>query len=216
MDFQSSCPLLWPVGWIRTPRNSRDIARFRGTGFNSSSGSIQKFSRPHTMDESSSKILAELERLGAARVVISTNVPVNRSGLPYSSARAPEDPGSAVYFHFHTRKTVLACDKWTRVEDNLWAIACHIEALRSQERWGVGSIDQAFSGYTALPAPGEHSARTWYVILGVPYDSDFSTCKQAYLKKAKELHPDTANGSHSEMSELNSAWDECRRNFPGQ
>jgi len=45
------------------------------------------------------------------------------------------------------------------VSDNIAAIAAHIEALRAQERYGVGTIEQAFAGYSAL----EH--RTWQIVL---------------------------------------------------
>ena len=47
---------------------------------------------------------------------------------------------------------VLACDRWDRPEHNLRAIAKHVEAIRGQERWGVGSVAQAFRGYQALPS----------------------------------------------------------------
>lgn len=72
------------------------------------------------------------------------------------------DRGAAVYFEMKGKPVSLACDKWNRVEDNIWAIAKHIEALRGQQRWGVGSIEQAFRGYTALPAIGESSASEWW------------------------------------------------------
>ena len=45
---------------------------------------------------------------------------------------------------------VLACDRWLRVEDNIAAVAAHIGALRGIDRWGVGSVRQAFAGYKRL------------------------------------------------------------------
>jgi hypothetical protein len=59
-----------------------------------------------------------------------------------------------VYFKLHGKDRVLACDKWDRVADNIAAIAAHIDAIRRQDRYGVGTIDQAFAGYSALPPPG--------------------------------------------------------------
>jgi len=87
----------------------------------------------------------ELRLLGAKNVVISSNVTIARN--------SPPDPGVAIYFNLRTLRCALACDRWTAVAHNLWAIAKHIEALRGQDRWGVGSIDQAFAGYQALAAP---------------------------------------------------------------
>jgi len=48
----------------------------------------------------------------------------------------------------------LACDRWDKVQDNIYAIAMTIEPLRGIERWGSGSmVEQAFTGFFALPAP---------------------------------------------------------------
>ena len=62
----------------------------------------------------------------------------------------PDDPGVAVYFQLHDKERVLACDKWDTVADNIAAIAAHIDGIRRQDRYGVGTIDQAFAGYSAL------------------------------------------------------------------
>ena len=93
---------------------------------------------------------------------MSSNIPRGKQGSPISNIGVLKDPGVAVYFTIKEKPVSLACDKWVHVEDNIWAIAKHIEALRGQERWGVGSIEQAFAGYTALPAPGQTVAATWY------------------------------------------------------
>ena len=98
-------------------------------------------------------------RLGA--VTLSTNIPIRRDGQPFTRFQRPDDPGAAIRFVLDgTAERCLACDKWLRVEDNVAAIAAHVKALRQIERWGVGSREQAFAGYAALPAPGETQGRT--------------------------------------------------------
>ena len=42
--------------------------------------------------------LAELRRFGASNIVISSNVPTGRGGLPLASAKRVDDAGVAVYF----------------------------------------------------------------------------------------------------------------------
>src|SRR5262249_31741204 len=74
---------------------------------------------------------------------------------PYSGARKSYDVGAAVYFSLNKKPYCLPCDRWNRLPDNLAAIAAHLEAMRGMDRWGVGSIEQAFAGYKALPARGE-------------------------------------------------------------
>jgi len=164
------------------------------------------------MDRVTGKLINELRALGASRCVISTNVQLRQDGLPYSNRARPSDCAAAVYFYLKHEPRVLACDRWNRVEDNIYAIAMHVEALRGQERWGVGSIDQAFAGYTALPAPGDTAAATWYNVLGVPADCSYEVALEAYRREAMNCHPDRG-GSHDAMSRLNGSWDQARLHF---
>lgn len=149
------------------------------------------------MQESCDFLQAELDRLGARKAVLSTNVQRRLDGVPYSNRAQPTDPGAAVYFELKSKPISLACDKWKRVEDNVWAIAKHIEALRGQERWGVGSLDQAFRGYMALPGLGESSASEWWKTLGVPINANPETVRSAWRLLVKKHHPDA--GGDPEM-----------------
>ncbi len=194
MTSQQAYPLSWPPAWKRFT-GYRDRARFGD----------------HSIEGCTSEILHQLKLLGVGdyNVVISTNIPIRRDGLPYSGWRQPADPGVAVYFKLKGRPCVLACDMWRKVEENLWAIAKDIEAQRGRIRWGVGSVEQAFAGYTALPAPGDSGAATWYQVLGCAHDAPFDVAKDAFLAKAKAMHPDNG-GSHDAMVNLNRAWDMAR------
>lgn len=125
-------------------------------------------------------------------VVISTNVTLRRDGLPYSNQREPDDTGVAVYFKLDGKPTVLACDKWNTVGDNLWAIAKHIEALRGQERWGVGSIAQAFAGYVAL---NEKTEASCWDTLQISAGATEQQIMDAYRRRARESHPDQGGDS---------------------
>jgi hypothetical protein len=148
-------PLQWPVGWKRIPAHHRQGAKFAkvNTDHHPQIGtwkSIQEL----TVADALRRLFRELDLLSASNCVVSTNVETRADGLPRSDRRAPDDPGVAVYFQLHGKDRVLACDKWDRVADNIAAIAAHIDAIRRQDRYGVGTIDQAFAGYSALPAPG--------------------------------------------------------------
>lgn len=165
------------------------------------------------MEGASQQVIGELSRMRASSIVISTNVKLRRDGFPLSNQGQPDDPGAAVYFRLKNKPAVLACDSWRKVEHNLWAIAKHIEALRGQERWGVGSIEQAFAGYLRLPAPGESGAPVWYAVLGCSADATFVEARIAYIETAKAAHPDAPGGSHAAMLQLNAAWDQARQNF---
>lgn len=188
---KESYPLTWPEGWPRTnfSRTHRDDPRH----------SI-------TIGDGCEMVVAELRRIGATGIIISSNLRARLDGQPYSGQAEPAGRGIAVYFQLKNRPTVLACDKWNKVSRNLWAIAKHVEALRGQERWGVGSIEQAFAGYAQLPGIGETSGLSWWKELGVAVNADAETIKSAYYKRSKETHPDRG-GSHEAQSRLNEAFE---------
>lgn len=157
------------------------------------------------MDEARRGLAGELARLGARKEVLSTNVKLRLDGLPYSNQAQPDDVGAAVYFELKGKPVSLACDKWNRVECNIWAIVKHIEAIRGQERWGVGSVEQAFRGYMALPAPGQSSGIQWWSVLGVPINASADQVKDAYRVLVAKHHPD--KGGDVEMfHRVQEAW----------
>lgn len=194
---KESYPLSWPENWPRT--KYRDHSRFGGSRWKGQSLTIAK-----AVDF----VENELRMLGASDLIVSTNLRVKLSGTPYSNQAQPQDPGVAVYFNLKKRATVLACDKWIKVEENLWAIGKHVEALRGQLRWGVGNIEQAFRGYAALPERG--SGKPWWETLGITINASRDQIESAYRSKAKLLHPDVSNGeTHEVMIELNRAYKEA-------
>src|SRR5262249_12622020 len=134
----------------------------------------------------------ELKRLGSPSFMMSSNIPRTKGGdgPPVSGYKQPADPGVAVYFELNKKPVSLACDKWIRVEDNIWAIAKHIEALRAQDRWGVGTLEQAFRGYMALPGIGQTTGEKWWMVLGVPINATPDKIKEAFRLLAKKHHPD--------------------------
>lgn len=166
-------PIAWPAGRPRTRIEARDRSRFRTT-FGGACHSL----------------MSELSRLGARNVVLSTNVPLRNDGMPYASAKPPEDTGVAVYFTYKKNQMCFACDRWDRVQDNIQAIRHTIAALRGVARWGTGDMmEAAFQGFTALPAPGEQ--KTWRGVLGFPNGVPTKAqVEGAYRRLRSQHHPD--------------------------
>lgn len=174
-------PLVWPAGWPRT--KSRQRSKFDVT-----------FIRARE------ELVWEVGRMGGRYVVISTNLPLRRDGLPLANQPQPADPGVAVYFERRGKQMTFACDRWDRVHDNMRAIQKTIEALRGIERWGASEMmERAFTAFTALPPP-----RSPWDILGVPPGASADVITRAFRAKAATAHPD-AGGSHSAMADLNAA-----------
>jgi hypothetical protein len=155
-----------------------------------------------TIASATARLVAEMDRLeGASHIILSTNVELRLDGLPRAGGSEPDDPGAALYFKHDQRPRCLACDRWDRVADNITALAKHVEAIRGMDRWGVGTLEQAFGGYLALPPAAEE----WWLILDISPDATSAQIDCAYKKLARIKHPDTATGSVNEMTRLNQA-----------
>lgn len=191
MTPRESFPLSWPDHWPRTANIAIQRSNFSHRG------------EWVSMARACDLLYGELGRLGASAIVVSTNMRTRLDGAPLAGQGQPADKGVAVYFKFKNRETVLACDKWHRVEDNLYAVGKHVEALRGQHRWGVGSLDQAFRGYQALPERG--TGLIWWEVLGVPINASEDQIRNAYHGKAKTVHPD-AGGNREDWERVNDAY----------
>ena len=214
-EYQAS-PLHWPAGWPRRSSTERERARF-------SAKSTKGWQRQVTVAEARVRLMKEITAMTKAghkwranpnHVVVSTNLRTRNDGHPYSNAAEPNDPGVCVYFVLDGEQMAMPCDKWDRVADNIAAIAAHIGAMRSIERWGVADLKAAFAGFRELPAPdgSKPTARHvhWSVVLGVPGDSSTADVKAAYRRKRSAAHSDR-DGDTEDFIRVQEAWsDFCR------
>ncbi len=156
-----------------------------------------------TFAKARDKLYAELERLGATNVVISTNHKPDHRGIPIERKRVDDD-GVAIYFTLKKRALAMACDRYTSAAANMRSLGLAIDAMRQLDRHGGGTMmDRAFEGFSALPAPGKAH---WSTVLGVPIDASIEQIDAAYQRGARECHPDV-DGSDAAMAELNTARD---------
>jgi hypothetical protein len=183
-------PLQWPAGWPRTSDGAKKVSSpFRTT-----------------FDKARRELLAELARLGARDIVISSWLPLRNDGFPRADAakRAIADPGVAVYFTLRKRQMVMARDAYWSVHDNLRSIGLAIEHLRGLERHGgAAMMERAFDGFAQIEAPG---AKHWSLVLNVARDAGAAQINEAFRRLARERHPDQG-GSEAMMAELNVARD---------
>lgn len=206
-------PLQWPAGWKRTPEGKRDFGHFAVRSRTTGVGNYRHLEKV-TVAQACQRLLKELERFGVpeGEVVISTNVPTRLDGLPYSNAKEPADPGAAVYWRDMGQNRCMAIDRYTRVAQNIAALAATIDAMRAIERHGGAAIlDRAFTGFTALPAPiVAGMKRDWQVVLGLqdlllPTEADI----QAAYRRLVAVHHEAKGGDPAKMAELNVARDEA-------
>lgn len=204
--------LTWPEGWPRTAEPQRRNGAFHSTGTTTWGRGKTALS----ISQALQRVQAEVGRMGGTGLRIDTDLRVRKDGLPYSDQRQPDDPGAVVSFRLPGDKpVVLPCDRYTKVEQNLAAIAATLEAKRAIERHGVSTLAREFEGYLLLgdgsgttPGPQGGVAITLplqpHEVLGVHPEAPVEVAEAAYRALAKKHHPDRG-GDPEQMSSLNDA-----------
>lgn len=202
-------PLSWPEGWKRT--TVRKAAQFGKAGTVTGQFSrtdIKRLSVENAFD----RLERELEAfdIKGDTVIVSTNLKLNMRGVPSGNAGEPSDPGVAVYWTRNGKAQCMAIDVYTRVADNLAAVAASLAAMRAIERHGGAQIlDRAFIGFAQI---SERRGRPWREIFAYKEHErpSFDHVDDRYKRMARTVHSD-AGGSHDAMVELNAAREEARR-----
>lgn len=209
-------PLSWPTGWKRTPAHERqraDFGKTKSEGYTKKTWNsdtrqydeapaTRKRKAPLSAADAALRLEAELDRLGADDAKLSSSQKLRLDGTPRSDLSEPADVGAAVYFTLKGQPRCLACDRWTRVADNIAALAQHIDALRRIDRYGVGTMEQAFAGYAALPP----TAFDWAQVLGVTKSANRAEIIAAHRQLSLKHHPDKG-GRFEDMAKINEARD---------
>lgn len=104
----------------------------------------------------------------------------------------------------------MAIDLYTKVEQNLAALARTIDSMRAIERHGGAAIiERAFTGFAALPAPIiMGSERPWHEVLGVDFLATLEEVDAAYRQLRSTRHPDRG-GSTDAFTELTKAYEQA-------
>lgn len=205
MSERKSYPLSWPEGWRRT-KARRD----------SSFGKTDKGANPSsrlkrlTVADAVERLLRELKNMGVHdwNVIISTNVELRLDGMPRSD-REPSDPGAAVYWKPKQNAPlmkVIAIDRYTRVADNLAAIAATLEAMRTVERHGGAEVmERQFLGFAALP---EKASQPWREVLGIaPEIVPTLDLVQAHYRALVKVHHPDVGGKDEDFQRIVQAKD---------
>jgi len=205
-------PLSWPAGWPRTPGAKQIRAKFSTKRFSTNACGQQI-----GVGEGVRRVLEQLRGFGVldGDAIISTNLTLRGDGRARADQAEPSDKGVAVYWERpgeHGMKC-MAIDIYDRVADNLAAVAATLEAMRAIERHGGAQIlARAFTGFTALPAPGQTTTRGWREVLDLTDEATLDRARENYRRLAGIRHPDKG-GTHAAMSELNAAWELAQQYF---
>lgn len=191
-------PLTWPEGWPRRPDHKRTSSRYEVN-----------------FTKARDELLGELRASRARDVVISTNIPLRRDGIPLANMREPADPGVAVYWTARGKNgeavpRVIACDVWRTVRENLRAVGLAYASLRQIERTGASELlERAFQGFARLPSGAEDC----WSVLGVQPGASREQLTQRLRELTLKFHPDRG-GTTADMARVTQAYHDALRSIP--
>jgi hypothetical protein len=155
------------------------------------------------------KLEYELGRLKARDVRIEAGYrmdQIRNDGWPRGGV-SPQHPGVVLYFESADGPMCFPCGTYSRMEDNLHAIALTLENLRAVDRYGVTLGHEQYRGFLALPGAAQ-SSDSWTVDSAagwlanrVPWATEkliltsHESYRAAYREIAAQVHPDRAGGS---------------------
>ena len=163
----------------------------------------------------------ELNKLRATDIIIQVYLKssdIRNDGWPRSSAR-PDHPGVILTFQKGKETLSFPCDTYDAWEDNLYAIALSLEALRSVDRYGVTRNAEQYQGWKAIAAPAkeESPSREWAIehlarVSGTEkwFLKDDDSISAAYRLAAKKTHPDMNGGDRRAFELLQKAMEVIR------
>lgn len=204
-------PLCWPTWFPRTHSSERVDGRFgkkSGRGFGLEDLTIPQARQRILKQLGSFTRVGYADRCDLENVIISSNLSVNKDGWLLAKQKKIIDPGVAIYFVLDRVSRCIPCDMYLKPEDNMAAIAATLDALRTVERHGSQMFNAAFSGFDALPAPKNSSARSWQEVLEY-FGIDIAEAEKAYKIARKNAHPDHG-GNDDEFNEVQEAWQQAK------
>lgn len=185
-----SYPLYWPENWPRSRK--KEWSRFKST-----------------FGAACKNLISEIEKLGGRNIILSTNIPLRNDGLPYASAKEPDDSGIAIYFKYKKQNMVFACDTYIKTWENIVAVKKTIEALRGIKRWRASDmLERAFKGFVAL----EDKSTDWQSILELGEEITLKHAEFNYKNLRSKYHPDKVDDSEMFMK-IQTAIEQAREYF---
>jgi hypothetical protein len=185
---------------------------------------------PMPLSDTMEILRREIRALGATETIVQVALQprdIRNDGMIRADARQPAHPGVIVTFESRYGPLSYPCDKFTKWQDNLRAIAIALESLRRVDRFGVTRSGEQYKGWVAIPPkpaiwhpqnaneaagfiveilePGSLSKPAGRSMLTLILD-DLDASRAAYRRAAKILHPDNGNGDEERFKWLQACW----------
>lgn len=181
----------WPSGWERTPPSEREKNR-----------SFQA-----TLADTTEAIETEMDRMDVDEWRASIgNQHTKSNGLPLYNAN-PDDPGFVLRWSNDGEDFAVACDRYSRLRDNVRTIYKWVHETRMRGKRPVQTGDSEFAA-ARLPSGEDEDTIVGreppHEVLGVERNAPESAVKEAFRKAVKRTHPDQG-GSEAALKRVKRA-----------
>jgi hypothetical protein len=158
----------------------------------------------------------EIKHLGGTHVELAVDVRSDRDIRQDGQLRADASPKNRIIVSFRLpngKRLQFPCGTFTFWQDNVYAIAKALAALRMVERYGVSSTSQ-YEGFKALPASSEPTMTVSIAANIISEESDVDQrvivgtpemAKTALRMAVFRTHPDRNGGDRSRFDRVDAA-----------
>lgn len=192
MTSGSSDGINWPPNFERTPSAERSPNR----------------SLDVTLSKAFDDLETTLDRLGVDDYDYEFDAQQRKTDKrPYSRAR-PDDPSFVLRWSMGGEQYAVACDRYSRLRDNVRTVGMYLEEKRKMEGRPVATGESEFANARLPPADDDvvvaEASRAPHDVLEVAPDAPAHVVRGAYRELLQERHPDKG-GSREEFVELQEA-----------
>ena len=188
----------WPAGFDRTDSSDRS----------------QNRSFEVSLSKAFDDLEDELGRLGVEEYRYEFDADQRKTdNRPYARA-SPDDPSFVLRWTMDGEQYAVACDRYSRLRDNVRTVGHYIREKRKMESRPVATGESEFANARLPPGDDERekivarpASRDPNEVLGVAPDAPKGVVKAAARQLKKETHPDNG-GSTAEFQEVVSAEEE--------
>lgn len=189
-------PLSWPQSIPVTPRAQQR--------------SDHGFSPSLTLIEALNFLDEEVKGAGFGDTVL--YIDIEQPMVERLSKRLGNRTGACLHIKYQGQGYIFTCDRWQKLEHNIYALHLAFRQWRNMERWGVGSFSTLMAGFEADRTPdavgtSENTLESLQAF-GLGDTATLDDAVAIYHRRAKSMMHDS-----DQLSKLNITMDEIRDYF---
>lgn len=174
------------------------------------------FSADMTLTDAINFLKSEIESAGIGQAVL--YIDVEQPQVERLRKKVGSRTGACLHIKYREKSYIITCDRWQRLEHNIYAMHLVIRQWCNMERWGVGSFSTLMAGFEINYVDDATEANVLsdnivecLKIFGLGITATLEDATAIYHRRAKTLAHD-----NEKLVQLNLKMDEIRNYFLGK